>query len=566
MNRVVCCSITAAGAEIARKLPYEHAHGGLVASVERHWDQVDGLVLIGATGIAVRAIAPHLSRKAVDPAVVCVDDAGRFAIALCGGHAGANQLARELAGILGAAPVVTTATDGSGLPALDTLPDLQADGDLAAVTRSWLDGTPPALAFDDGLEAWPIPPELRALPHDGPHNRVVVSDRLADESPASGEVRLRPRSLVLGVGASTGADPDNLWELVWSRLLAQRLEIRCVGAVATIDRKLDEPAIRMLAERLAVELRAFDAATLAAVAVPNPSEAAERAVGTPSVSEAAALLAAGPRSNLIAEKTVSSSADSTLAIARRRAPDGHLAVVGLGPGHPLKRTPEASAAVRHSDVVIGYSTYIELADDLIEPRQQIVRSPIGSEEQRCRDALKLASEGHRVALVCSGDPGVYAMASLVCELAGEYGQPPLTVVPGITAALSAAAVLGAPLGHDHAAISLSDLLTPWHVITRRLEAAAAGDFVVSLYNPRSARRTDQLGEALRILASSRPELTPAAVLTEIGRPGEWVMRTTLGELDPSTVGMLSLVVIGSSETRWIGERMVTPRGYRTFTS
>jgi len=565
LNRVVCCSITAAGAEIARKLPYEHTHGGLVASVRQLWDQVDGLVLIGATGIAVRAIAPHLSGKAVDPAVVCVDDAGRFAIALCGGHAGANQLARELGGVLGAVPVVTTATDGSGLPALDTLPGLRADGDLAGVTRSWLDGMPPALAFDNDLDAWPIPPELRALPHDGP-NRVVVSDRLADERPLRGEVRLRPRSLVLGVGASTGADPDSLWELVRSGLLAQRLEIRSVGVVATIDRKLNEPAVRELAERLAVELRGFDAATLAAVAVPNPSEAARRAVGTPSVSEAAALLAAGPRSNLIAQKTVSSSADSTLAIARRRAPEGHLAVVGLGPGHPSKRTPEASAAVRHSDVVIGYAAYVELADDLIEPRQQIVRSPIGSEEQRCRDALKLASEGHRVALVCSGDPGVYAMASLVCELSGEYGQPPLTIVPGVTAALSAAAVLGSPLGHDHAAISLSDLLTPWHVITRRLEAAAAGDFVVSLYNPRSARRTVQLGEALRILASSRPASTPAAVLTEIGRVGESVIRTTLGELDPSTVGMLSLVVIGSSETRWIGERMVTPRGYPSSTS
>jgi len=217
-------------------------------------------------------------------------------------------------------------------------------------------------------------------------------------------------------------------------------------------------------------------------------------------------------------------------------------------------------------VVIGYGAYIDLADDLVEPRQEIVRSPIGSEEERCRAALKLASDGHHVALVCSGDPGVYAMASLVCELADEYGQPPLTIVPGITAALSAASVLGAPLGHDHAAISLSDLLTPWDVIARRLEAAAAGDFVVSLYNPRSARRSAQLGEALRILASSRPASTPAAVLTDIGRAGESVIRTTLGELDPASVGMLSLVVIGSSETRWIGDRMVTPRGYRTSAS
>jgi cobalt-precorrin 5A hydrolase/precorrin-3B C17-methyltransferase len=155
------------------------------------------------------------------------------------------------------------------------------------------------------------------------------------------------------------------------------------------------------------------------------------------------------------------------------------------------------------------------------------------------------------------------MASLVCELAGEYGDPPLSIVPGVTAALSGAAVLGGPLGHDHAAVSLSDLLTPWDVIARRLEATAAADFVVSLYNPRSARRTGQLVEALRIFMLHRPASTPAAVLTDIGRPGESVSRTTLGDVDPSTVGMLSLVVIGASTTRWVGGRMVTPRGYRT---
>ncbi|HEX4865586.1 MAG TPA: precorrin-3B C(17)-methyltransferase, partial [Acidimicrobiales bacterium] len=212
--------------------------------------------------------------------------------------------------------------------------------------------------------------------------------------------------------------------------------------------------------------------------------------------------------------------------------------------------------------VVGYGGYVDLVADLIEARHEVIRSPIGAEEDRCCEALRLASAGQQVALVCSGDPGVYAMASLVCELAGEHGGPPLTVVPGITAALSGAALLGAPVGHDHAAVSLSDLLTPWDVIERRLRAAAAGDFVVSLYNPRSSRRTVQLGAALRILSDCRPPSTPAAVLTDIGRPGESVERTTLADLDPGTVGMLSLVIVGSSTTRWIGGRMVTPRGYR----
>jgi cobalt-precorrin 5A hydrolase/precorrin-3B C17-methyltransferase len=562
LKPVVCCSITSAGAELARKLPYQHRQGNLLATVDELWDGVAGLVLVSATGIAVRAVAPHLNRKESDPAVVCVDDHGTFAVALAGGHAGgANRLAREVAALVGATPVVSTATDLAGLPALDSLPGFAASGDLAAVTRAWLDGSQPALRVDPGLESWPIPPEMAGLPREGP-TWVVVTDRTAQPRSDRPEVRLYPRSLVLGVGSSTDADASSLHDLARALLEAAGLDARSVGMVATLDRKLSEPAIRSLAERFGVPLRGFGAGELRDVEVPNPSRAVEEAVGTPSVAEAAALLAAGRQAVLVSQKAVSSSFDSTVAIARRQAPEGHLAVVGLGPGLASRRTPEATAAIIHADVVIGYSMYVDLAGDLLEARHHVIRSPIGSEEDRCREALKFASEGSSVALVCSGDPGVYAMASLVCELAGEYGDPPLSIITGVTAALSGAALLGAPLGHDHAAISLSDLLTPWQVIVRRLEAAAAGDFVVSLYNPRSARRTGQLAEALGILASRRPASTPAAVLTDIGRAGESVIKTTIGELDPADVGMLSLVIVGASTTQWIGGRMVTPRGYR----
>ena len=253
---------------------------------------------------------------------------------------------------------------------------------------------------------------------------------------------------------------------------------------------------------------------------------------------------------LIVEKR--RSADATVAVARRAGPEGHLAVVGLGPGDPALRTPAASAAVRRAGVVIGYGPYVDLADDLLEARHEVVRSPIGAEAERCTEALRRAAAGDRVALVCSGDPGVYAMASLVCELAPDHGDPPLAVVPGVTAALAAAAVLGAPLGHDHASVSLSDLLTPWPVIERRLRAVADGDFTVSLYNPRSKRRTRQLDAALAILAAGRPGSTPAAILTDVGRPAQRVIRTTLADLDPEQVDMLSLVIVGSSTTRWHG--------------
>ena len=215
----------------------------------------------------------------------------------------------------------------------------------------------------------------------------------------------------------------------------------------------------------------------------TPSAVVEAEIGTPSVAEAAALAAAGTGAELVVPKR--KAATVTIAIARRARPEGCVAVVGLGPGHSRHRTPAAVAAIRQADVVIGYERYVDQCADLLSATQHVIRHPIGAEADRCRDALTSASDGARVALVCSGDPGVFAMAGLVHELAPTCGAPPVEVVPGITAASAAAAVLGAPLAHDHAFLSLSDLLTPWTVIEQRLRAIAASDIAVALYNPRS---------------------------------------------------------------------------------
>lgn len=573
-------AVTEAGQQLARRLPYElrsadRQNGGMARRVADAWTEVDRLVLICATGIAVRAIAPLLGSKHSDPAVVCLDDGGRWAVSLSGGHHGANDLAREVAAVVGAEAVVTTASDLSrlddsgegadrtdrtdgveGVVALDTLPGFTARGDVAGVTRRWLDGAAPAVDGVD-LPDWPLPPALAGLPPQAGPCRVRVTDQVSQS--LEDEVVLHPRSLVLGVGSSSGADAGGLRGLVERSLATAGLAPESVGLVATVDLKADEPGIVALAGELGVELRTFPAEALAEQDVPNPSAVVEAEVGTPSVSEAAALVAAGPGARLVVDKQ--RSAEATVAVARRQRPEGHLAVVGLGPGDAALRTPQAAAAVRHAEVIVGYSPYIDLASDLLESRHEIVRSPIGAEADRCAEALRRAASGRTVALVCSGDPGVYAMASLVGELAPSHGNPRVTMVPGVTAALSAAALLGAPLGHDHVNISLSDLLTPWEVIERRLVAAAESDLVVSFYNPRSKRRTWQLERALEILAEHRPVGCPAAVATDVGRADQRIIRTTVEDLDPEAVDMLSLVLVGASTTRWLGGRMVTPRGY-----
>jgi cobalt-precorrin 5A hydrolase / precorrin-3B C17-methyltransferase len=548
---VLAVSITERGRETARRLPYEHVHGSLATTVRQRWRDRDGFVLCCAVGVAVRVVAPLLGSKGGDAAVVCVDEAGRFAVPVVGGHAAdANDLARDVAALLSATPVVTTATEAAGLPGLDTLPGFTAEGDVAGVTRAWLDGDPPAVLVDTELALWSAPP---VPPGGSGSGRVIVSDRVHALERMT--VVLRPASLVIGVGASSGAPAAEIADLVAAALEAGGLAAAAVAGVATLDRKSHELGI----VALGLPVQTFPAEVLRTVKVPNPSDVVDDAVGTPSVAEAAALTAAGPDAALVVSKRTSPHA--TVAVARRVGPRGHLAVVGLGPGGAAHRTPAAAAAVRHADVVVGYGPYVDQCADLLAAHHTVVRSPIGAEADRCREALRLAAHGRRVALVCSGDAGVFGMASLTLELAPGLGGPDVEVIPGVTAALAAGALLGAPLGHDHAFVSLSDLLTPWPVIERRLRAAAAADLAVALYNPRSSRRTWQLDQARAILLGHRPPETPVGVVTDAGRPGQRVERTTLAALDPETVSMLTTVIVGTSQSRWVGDRLVTPRGY-----
>jgi cobalt-precorrin 5A hydrolase/precorrin-3B C17-methyltransferase len=546
---VLSVSVTEEGRERARRLPFEHVHGSAAATVRERWHEVGGFVLFLATGAAVRIVAPLLADKHRDPAVVCVDEGGRYAVAVVGGHGGgANALARQVAALLDAEPVLTTATDTVGCVALDTLPGVVATGDIAAVTAAMLDGRAPLVTNE---LSWPLPGGL--VGGDGPERVVVTDRRIAAEA---GVVVLHPPSLVAGVGASTGAPSDAVSELLDAALDRAGLARPSVAELATLDRKTTEPAL----QALDLPRHGFAAESLRTVRVPTPSDVVARAVGTPSVAEAAALLAAGPDAELVVHKQA--TAVATVAIARRARPPGRLRIAGLGPGVPRLRTPAAEAAVRHAHVVIGYGPYVDAAADLLSPHQEVVRSPIGEEVVRAKQALAEASAGREVALVCSGDPGVYAMASVTLELAADAPGVEIETIPGVTAALAAAAAVGAPLGHDFATISLSDLLTPWETIETRLRAAAPADFALALYNPRSQRRSWQLDAARQILLEHRAPSTPTAVVTDASRPEERVRMTTLEELDPTEVGMTSCVLVGASTTRVVAGRMVTPRGYR----
>ena len=532
-----------------------------------------GVDIVGvcAAGILIRTLAPVLSDKHEEPAVVAVAEDGSAVVPLLGGHRGANALARRLGDALGVSAAITTASETRWQVALDDPPPgwvlanphhcksftarlLAGEGCRLEGEAEWLQGSDLEFQADAALAV-----------------RVTDAPDPGDE----GTLVFHRRRFALGVGCERGVPADELRDLVERTLAGAGLSARSLAGVFSVDLKADEPAVHALAETLGLPARFFDPPTLEALTprLARPSAAVFRAVGCHGVSEAAALAATGAEGTLRVAKTQSRRA--TCAIAEAPAPidalrlgraRGVLTVVGLGPGTPAWRTPAADRAIAAATHLVGYRGYLDL---LPAGGGQIRHAyALGEETERVDRALALAAGGHRVALICSGDPGVYAMAALVFErLERETSARPgwrrseIVVLPGVSAMHGAAALAGAPLGHDFCAISLSDLLTPWTVIEQRLEAAAAGDFVVALYNPASMRRRRGLARAVEILAAKRPATTPVVVARSIGREAETIAVTRLQDLDQSSIDMMTLLIVGSTETRSIDGRVYTPRGY-----
>jgi cobalt-precorrin 5A hydrolase/precorrin-3B C17-methyltransferase len=526
-----------------------------------------------AAGILVRAVAPVLADKRSEPPVIAIPDDGSTVIPLLGGHYGANRLAKQIAEVLGGQAAITTAGDVALGVALDEPPAgwrLKNPEAAKSVMMAMLSGQKPII---EGQNIW------RLESGDGPV-RLITSEAPVE----AGEDTLvyHPQRFALGLGCARGCDVSEMWELVQSCLEDADIAPEALACVTSLDLKGDEPAMIETARRLGVPYRLFDAAALEAEAsrLANPSDVVFAEVGCHGVSEGAALAAAGQDALLVVEKRKTKNA--TCAIAR--APDviiemagrprGKLSIVGIGPGQHSWRTPEASQLIAQAEELVGYGLYIDILGPLAAGK---ARSdfPLGGEEDRCRYALEQAGQGKNVALICSGDAGIYAMGALVFELL-DRGPEAMGVsdaarrvevvsTPGVSALQGAAARAGAPLGHDFCAISLSDLLTPREDILKRLKAAAEGDFVIAFYNPVSKRRRTLLAEARDILLQHRPADTPVMLASSLGRPEEYVRYRKLSELEVDEVDMLTVVLVGSSHSKLAalgeGPRMYTPRGY-----
>ncbi len=534
------------------------------------------IVGICASGILIRSVAPFLAAKRQEPAVVAVAEDGSAAVPLIGGHHGANALARAIAELTGGIAAVTTAGDVRLGIALDEPPPgwHTANPDkVKPIVSALLRGDPVSLVDETGCAGWLRAGAIRWAEQS--NRRVVVTDRLGEAEIDA--LVFHPPVLALGIGCERGCSVEEIADLAHSALAEAGLAAGAVAVVVSVELKLAEPAIHALAAELGVPARFFPASRLL-VETPRLSErspAAFRATGCWGVAEGAALATAGPDGVLVVPKRKSRRA--TCAIARAPQPitasaigrpRGRLAIIGIGPGDPGWRTPEATTALAQASDVVGYSLYLDLLGRAIEGKS-CHPSAIGEEEARVRLALDLAAEGRSVALVSSGDAGIYGLAPLVFELLDTQAKPDwrtidATVVPGISAFQAAASRAGAPLGHDFCVISLSDLMTPWETIRGRLEAAAAADFVVALYNPRSARRQAQLAEAADILLRHRSPETPVFIGRNLGRDGEERRVIWLSELSGADIDMLTIVLVGNSRTRRIDSdppRLYTPRRY-----
>ncbi|WP_442935942.1 precorrin-3B C(17)-methyltransferase [Nostoc sp.] len=516
-----------------------------------------GTPLIGicAAGILIRTLAPMLSDKRQEPPVLAVAEDGSAVVPLLGGLAGVNDLARRIAEALDVKPAITTTGDlrlGTTLLFPPSGYHLANPDDAKKFISDLLAGAQVKL---EGIAPWLSDSKL-------PINSmgdltIQVTERLV--TPTANCLVYHSATIAIAISGMIGYADDAV-ALVQQLLADARLERASVAGIFAPITAAADPGIHAVASALGVPARFF---------TPNQLEVQLSAGYSPA--QAAAIAATGtfPLSP--------SSPHLAIAIAPQPIdpntigqPRGRLAIIGTGPGGSQWMSKEVKEILKSATDLVGYKTYLDLVGSLADGKQRH-ESDNREEEARAKMALDLAASGRYVAVVSSGDPGIYAMATAVFEVCDRYAKPEwdsidIHVAPGISAMQAAAAAIGAPLGHDFCAISLSDILKPWSAIEQRIAAAAKADFVIAFYNPVSKERTWQLAEARKILLLHRTPDTPVVLAQNLGRPGQTVKVITLDQLTPATADMRTIILIGSTKTRTIKRRdgniwVYTPRRY-----
>ena len=546
-----------------------------------NWAQFDAHIFIGATGIPFRKAAPLLRDKNIDPAVLACPESGSHVIALTSGHfGGTNRLARRIARITGGQAVIGSPADVNSLPAFDEATAQEHARILnpeavRALNAALLDGSPIAFCGTRAVFERHFASTGQVIFFENPQEVTCGHAVLWDSENTLPEevlyLDVSSRAFVLGVGCRRGVKPQEL-RLVAERYLSEfGLNAENIAGIATCTVKEDEPAIIGLGEAWQVPVAFHSAEELDAVPVSAPSEKVREKVGTASVCEAACLLSAGygsiPQPTLYAPKAA--FGDVTLALARLphlavpKSGQGEIVVAGLGSGAPAHITPDVDTALRRCDTVAGYSHYVDFIRDRIAGKP-VIQNGMKGEVERCLSALEAALAGQNVCMVCSGDPGILAMAGLLYELRTReprFRDIPIRVLPGITAATIAASSLGAPLQNGFSLVSLSDLLVPADEVRRNIRSVAQSLLPVALYNPAGRKRRALLDETLAVFREHRGGDVLCAYVKNAGREQETKWVGKLSEFPAAEVDMSTLIIIGGPRTRLDSGVLYEPRGY-----
>lgn len=556
-------------------LPLEH--GKIKEVLQNTWNEFDAHIFLGAAGIAVRSIAPYLSSKTIDPAVISCSDTGKYVISLVSGHiGGANRLARKIARITGGEACISTATDSHDLMGIDEIAMLEQARILNPQAIKTVNSAllhKEQLVFignKDIFDKYFQNSGVQYCTENAKHLPCIYWDKTPQNTQSETELCIETKAFVLGIGCKKDTSPALLKQAAEKFLQKYHLSQAHIAKITSCERKKDEQAILELAKTFNIPAEFYKEEELNQIDVPNPSQKAQQETGTKSVAEASCLMGANyPQTKrLYVEKT---RCENCITLALARLPHAELSpkyhgtmhVVGLGSGSLRHITPEVMHCIQQCDVIAGYKPYVDFIRSVIGNKPVIQNGMMG-EMERCQEAMQEAAKGKNVCMVCSGDPGILAMAGLLLELKNntkEFQQVDMKIYAGITSANIAAASLGAPLQNGFCLVSLSDLLVPGEEVRQNLHAAAKSALPVSLYNPAGKKRRDLLREAITIFSAERGENTYCAFVKNAGRENETKWIGALRDLPCDEIDMSTLLIIGSRRTKFDGTHLYETRGY-----
>ena len=528
--------------------------------IAEKWQKGNILIFIMALGIVIRQITEFVKSKKEDPGVLVINETGKFVIPLLGGHsAEVNKIAQELADFLGSEPVITTASDSKALPALhlwikrmglisknpEILPKIMAIFNEKGYLKVYKETNLKIPLFNFAKEV----DNYREA-------EVIITNKSLGDLKT--QLILIAPNLWVGLGFHEGITEKEIEIAINKVFKEKKLDILALKGIATLEKKAKYLPLKTFCQNKKLILLGFNKDELQKKEACTPSKRVFQAVGVYSVSEQSALVAS-KGSLLIPKRTLK---NITIAVAEEiyRIP-GKLYIVGTGPGKIEYLTLKALTILREAEVVVGYKTYLKFLEKLL-PGKEIYNFSMTEEIKRAKKAIEEALKGKIVALISGGDPGIYGMAGLVLEILGKNNLSlEVEIIPGISALNACSALIGAPLMNDFAVISLSDRLTPWEEIKKRLNLISQADLPIVIYNPRSKKRKIQLSEAKKIILQYRKETIPVAVVCSAMRDSQKIYFTTLGELDENLVDMKSTIIIGSSKSFYFNQWFITPRGY-----